>query len=129
MTDRINLELFGGFRATLGDGRPYRLPTRKSEGLFAYLALPAGQFYTRDSLAALLWGETEETQARQSLRQAVLSIRKMWGKSPQPILLTRGDSIALNPELVLVDAVELETALADGRREVLEEAVLLRKGS
>ena len=40
---RLNLQLFGGFRAWLQPGGLVRLPTRKAEALLAYLALPLGR--------------------------------------------------------------------------------------
>jgi DNA-binding SARP family transcriptional activator len=70
MSGRLRLELLGGFTASWENGQPFRLPTRKTEGLLAYLALPAGRAHSRDTLATLLWGNTGEGQARQSLRQA-----------------------------------------------------------
>src|SRR5579871_1892971 len=129
MSDRLRIELLGGFRAAFSAARPCLLPTRKAEALLAYLALPAGQFHSRDSLAALLWGNSSQAQARQSLRQALLSIRKLGARRSEPILLLRGTSVALHPELVSVDVADLHGALADKRLEVLERALQLYKGT
>src|SRR6185295_17554741 len=99
----LHLELLGGFQARLEDGRPYPLPTRKVQALLAFLALPVGHFQSRDKLAALLWGDTPEAQARQSLRQALSSLRRAAADAGPPLLLTRGDAVALNPAAVRAD--------------------------
>src|ERR1051325_7847309 len=97
---QLKLELLGGFVARFGDGRTCQLPTRKAEALLAYLARPTGRFHSREKLAALLWGETSEAQARQSLRQALASLRRATGRvdgggDDAELLLTRGDTPAL----------------------------------
>src|SRR5262245_54283753 len=75
----LRLQLLGGFRAWFDPGRLLRLPTRKAEGLVAYLAMPPGRLHPRDKLASLLWGERSGTQARASLRQTLLRIRRAVG--------------------------------------------------
>lgn len=88
------------------------LETRKSQALLAYLAFPAGRFHSREKITALLWGDTPEAQARQSFRQALARIRRAVGDG-LPVVLTRGDTLALNPDIVAADVAELESALAD----------------
>lgn len=123
----LHLELLGGFSVRFEGGQPCPLPTRKAQALLAYLALPAGRFHSREKLTTLLWGDTAEVQARQSFRQALSSIRRAVGDG-RAMLLTQGDTIALNAELVLVDVAELEAALADGSSDGLERAATLYKG-
>ena len=125
---RLQFELLGGFSARLDTGEPCGLPTRKTQGLLAYLALPAGRFHSREKLTALLWGDTAEAQARQSFRQALARIRRALGSDEPAILLTRGDTIALDAAQVSVDAAEFEAALADGSPEALARAAALYKG-
>ncbi|PYN06912.1 MAG: alpha/beta hydrolase, partial [Candidatus Rokuibacteriota bacterium] len=76
---RLHLTLFGGFHARLEPGSAIALPTRKSQALLAYLALPVGRAHPRDKLAALLWGGMREESARASLRQALFAIRRALG--------------------------------------------------
>lgn len=128
MTGRLCLELLGGFRVSREDGPACRLPTRKSEALLAYLALPPGRFHSRDTLATLLWGDTGEAQARQSLRQALNSIRRVLGESTESIVLAEADTVALNPAVVTVDVACLEACLADGGMEALARGVALYRG-
>jgi hypothetical protein len=53
------------------------LPTRKTETLVTYPALVPGP-HSRDHLANLLWSNRSEQQARNSLRQALNAIKKLF---------------------------------------------------
>lgn len=70
---RICLYLFGTFRIER-DEQPVRLPTRKVQALLAYLVLHSAA-HTREKLAALLWGDSPDEQARGSLRKALTLLR------------------------------------------------------
>jgi DNA-binding SARP family transcriptional activator len=48
---------------------------KKSLALLCYLAV-TGRPHSREALAGLLWGETTETNARTSLRQALVDVRR-----------------------------------------------------
>ena len=71
-----SLTLLGGFGLRSSDGGDLALSTRKDRLLLPYLALNAGRPLARDRLAGLLWGDRGETQARDSLRQSLASIRQ-----------------------------------------------------
>ena len=73
----MRLKLFGGLALEAADGRPLRLPTRKSALLLAALALVGDKGLRRDALAELLWPDRSEPQARSSLRQALTAIRHL----------------------------------------------------
>jgi DNA-binding SARP family transcriptional activator len=125
---KLRIDLLGGCSARLDGDQPCVLPTRKSQALLAYLAVPAGRFHAREKLTAMFWGDTPEAHARQSFRQALLSIRRAVDSSPRPILLARSGAVALDAEAVTVDVALLEAALADGTTEGLERAAVLCKG-
>ncbi|MGC2319689.1 MAG: AAA family ATPase [Bradyrhizobium sp.] len=125
---KLHIDLFGGCSARQDGDGPCFLPTRKSQALLAYLAVPAGRFHAREKLTAMFWGETPEAQARQSFRQALLSIRRAVGSGPHPILLARNGAVAIDAEAVTVDVALLEAALANGTKEGLEQAAALYKG-
>src|SRR3989304_5578002 len=74
---------------------------------------PPGQAHPRDKLAALLWADAAAPRARHSLRQALLTIRQTFPGDP-PLLLERGDTVALNPAAGAVDAETLEGRLKTG---------------
>ena len=70
---------------TLGTPRLNGLPEgahstpRKQLALFAYLTSRSGRGAARTSLTTLLWEDRDEARARQSLRQALLELRKVVG--------------------------------------------------
>ena len=66
---KVNLALLGGLRLQTDPGEPIPLSTKKAGALLAYLALHPGRARARPKLAALLWGNRTEVQARDSLRQ------------------------------------------------------------
>ena len=122
------LHLFGGFEARLSAGPPLILPTKKAQGLLAYLALRPGQPHPRDKVAALLWGDKEQEQARHSLRQAISAIRKTLSHASPRCLVLKGDTIALAPSGLEVDAVLFERFVSDGSPSALERATQLYRG-
>ncbi len=101
---QARLHLFGDFhlaRAAL----PIHLPTRKVELLLAYLALSPNA-HSREQLAALLWGDFPDEQARASLRKALTLLRVALGAD---VVLADRLSVRLNPGYPLwvdVDAFE-----------------------
>lgn len=106
----FHLGLLGGFDLTGPDRLPISLPTRKCELMLAYLAMPAGQFHSRDKLASLFWGDRQDEQAQGSLRKALSALRAALGADA---LLTERDAIALVPAAISVDADELASVAAD----------------
>src|SRR5262245_51730039 len=126
----MHVSLFGGFEAWLNSARIPTLP-KKAEALLAYLALNIGRSQMRDKLAALLWGDTGDIQARNSLRQAFFVLRRKFeatAATTEPILLTAGETVALNPAAVDVDAVKFQLLIAEGTPNELQRAVNLYTG-
>ena len=96
----------------------------KRLALFAYLVLAnPSRLHRRDSLLPLFWPESNEEQARRSLRQALHFLRQAVGSD---VLSSRGDDeIGVDPGAVWCDARRFESALDGGRP---EEAVDLYRG-
>src|SRR5213594_395474 len=124
---RLNIVLLGGFQGRVDASAPLTLPTRKSQALLAFLALPPGRSHPRGKLASLLWGGMREPQARRGLRQSLFTLRKAVDAEP-PALLIDGESVALNPASVDVDVVEFERQVAEGTPAALERAATLYRG-
>ncbi len=82
----LSLRLFGDVKLLCGPAREIALP-RKTQLLLAYLALNAGQSHPRDKLAALLWHDRPEEQARHSLRQCLFTLDKSLGDGETPLIL------------------------------------------
>ena len=83
---RLEIRVLGGFDVSLaGAGTPLILPTRKAQGLLAYLALSPGQRHPREKLTSLLWGELPASPARNNLRQTLFALRRAFeGIEPSP---------------------------------------------
>lgn len=123
---RLYLSLLGGFLARLR-GEPLTLPTKKTQALLAYLALPLGHAHPRDKLATLLWGGTPDVLARNSFRQALFILRKALA-STDDLLRIEGDTVALDCAGIEVDAMAFERAVVSGTPEALEKAASLYQG-
>src|SRR5262245_51701256 len=113
----LRLILLGGFRASLGQGQPVALPTRKVQALLAYLASPPGRAHPRDKLATLLWGDSRDAKARTSLRHALYAVRRTLASIEPAIVSLADNTVALEPDLVEVDAVTFERCVAEGTPE------------
>ncbi len=96
--------------------------------MLAYLALRCGQPCPRDTLAALLWGDLPEDQARHSLRQTLLEVRHALPDGKPPTVVVERDRIGLNPRRVQVDVGAFERFAAQRTRGALERAAGLYRG-
>src|SRR5215212_3441558 len=88
----IKLFLFGAPRLER-DGVAVEVDTRKAIALLAYLTLTA-QPQRRDTLAALLWPEHDQSSARGALRRTLSTLNKGMG----------GVGLAADRETVWLDA-------------------------
>jgi DNA-binding SARP family transcriptional activator/TolB-like protein/Tfp pilus assembly protein PilF len=70
--------MFGGWSLTGPDGTELVLPTRKDRQLLGYLAMQGGRPQPREKLASLLWADRAEEQARDSLRQSLATLRRVF---------------------------------------------------
>src|SRR5258708_12265937 len=126
--ERLYLRLFGTFQFESEGGRLLLLATKKTKALLAYLSYYAGQPHERAKLAALLWEDSGEMQARESLRQSLSLLRKALSPRHAYALITRGDTVELKPGALLVDAIEFERLAASADVATLGQAVQLYQG-
>jgi DNA-binding SARP family transcriptional activator len=126
----LSLTLLGGFQARQDSdaGAVVALPTKKAQALLAYLALPPGRAHPRDKLAALLWGDTGEARARDSFRHTLAALRRALAACPPSILKQEGQTLALDPALVAIDAIAFAGLAAAHTPEALEQAASLYCG-
>jgi TolB-like protein/DNA-binding SARP family transcriptional activator len=105
---RLRIKLLGG--CTVLDDRTgeVALPARKAQALLAYLALSTGQWQGRDRLAGLLWSDRPEARARNSLRQALASIRHLGQSLDVDLLETDGDRVQLPDGAVETDVAAFQ---------------------
>ena len=123
---RLHLALLGPFQAQVEAETRIALPTRKSQALLAYLALPPGRAHRRDKLASLLWADMAEREARGGLRQALSALRRL--STGPTVLLVDGDGVALDPASVEVDVLEFERQVAEATPDALARALTLYRG-
>ncbi|MCZ7599698.1 MAG: hypothetical protein M5U09_20790 [Gammaproteobacteria bacterium] len=93
-------------------GEPVTIAVKKARALIAYLGVQPGQGHSRDRLAALLWSDSSDNQARHSLRQ-ILSVLRKACPEIAAALVAGHDAVELRPGVIRVDALELEHR-ADG---------------
>jgi DNA-binding SARP family transcriptional activator/class 3 adenylate cyclase/DNA-binding transcriptional ArsR family regulator len=122
---KFKLSLFGRFELANEDG-VVELPNRKLSALLAYLSCTGFRPQPREKLAHLLWGAHFETQARQSLRQAIFRLRRIVG---QNALAGNDESVWLAPDLVNCDAVRFRALIAENSAASLAAATALYRGS
>ena len=106
------LRLLGSLIVERSGGR-LELPTsRKTCALLAYLALTRRPVQ-RSRLCALLWDEAAN-DPRGELRWCLSKLRSLFGDSGEQVVLTSGDSVALQLNGWFVDAVEVTSAMEAG---------------
>ncbi len=88
MATPLAIELLGTPRIALGE--ELALPTRKSLALLAYLALSGAT--PRSRLAALLWSEQADDEARRNLRQ---ELHRLQSTRASAWIIAQGDELAL----------------------------------
>ncbi len=111
----LEVNLLASFQVTLNGRLLTNFGTDKTRALLAYLTVERDHPHRRESLAALLWPEQPDKQARHSLRQALTHLRHALedhDDSRAYLLIDRHD-VWLNPEAnVHVDVAQF-TTLAD----------------
>ena len=122
MADRARLRLFGEFSLEDPEGRPILLNLRKAEALIAYLALAPGQTSSRERLAALLWGDSDQGKARQSLRQAIFALTKAFAQRELSLLRLESQAVRLADNALSVDVLEFDRLIADGSKSAFRRA-------
>jgi len=125
---KVNLALLGGLRLQTDSRESVPLSTKKAGALLAYLALHPGRARARLKLAALLWGDRSEAQARDSLRQALSLLRKALSHVDPRALIAHEDTISFEPRVLTTDAILFEELVTQPGAENLEQAVGLYGG-
>ena len=107
----FHLRLFGSPSIERGDGVPLtgRAAQRHRLALLALLAMAPAQRMTRDKLIACLWPENDPEGGRNLLKVSSYVLRTTLGEG---IVLSEGDDLRLNADLVRTDAAEFDAAFA-----------------
>ena len=115
--DRWRVNILGRFELRAPAGQEVALGARKSIALLALLAAAPGQRMSRDRVAALLWEDMPDAQARGNLRQLLAATRR-----PAPFLEADAGSIGFSAEMVETDLAAFEAAIAEDTPAALERA-------
>ena len=106
----LEVQLLGKFAAKL-NGELLDIPSRPAQALLAYLILNAHKTYRRENLAGLLWPDSDETNARNNLRQTLWRLRKSVGEE---FFLADKVSVGFNPQAdYRLDADQLQANIDD----------------
>ena len=124
----LRLSLIGGFDARAASGTALHFHAQKTQALVAYLALESNTLHFRTKLAALLWGEVNDQQSRDSFRHALQELRRVFDVAAPGVLLLSEDKVALDPSVIHVDVAEFERLIADGSYHALSAAAEMYKG-
>lgn len=128
MTAGVRLFLFGGFRLENASGEVLSTSLRKAEALLAYLAMAPGKTASREKLATLLWGESDQQRARQSLRQALFALTREFAQAEVSVLRMESQMVSLDPAAIRVDVAEFQAFVETGDGDRLTDAVALYSG-
>ena len=119
----LRLIAFSGL-TLLHEGRPVvgAMAGRRRLALFALLTASGPSGIDRDTLAELLWPDSEPALGRHSLHQLIHEIRRAHGTGE---ILTGAPTLHLDPACITSDVWDFESAV---RRRDLETAVTLYRG-
>ena len=120
----IRSKLFGSFKLVSPDGKEIEITGKRARALLAILCLEPGVAVERARLCELLWRGRFQAQARASLRQTLLALKKQLAPIRPDFLEITRESVAVNEAVVLSDLGELEAALADGAHSRASELLL-----
>ncbi|MDX1614896.1 MAG: BTAD domain-containing putative transcriptional regulator [Candidatus Promineifilaceae bacterium] len=107
----LEIRLLGQFEVHR-DGEAIAIGSRPAQLLLAYLLLNRGVALPREKVAGVLWPDTDEAKARNSLRHALWQLRKGLGKEA---VLSDQRSVAFNLEIDHWSDVAQLSASADGQ--------------
>ena len=121
---RLRVTLFGTFKLDAPDGEEVVVPGKRARALLAILYLEPGVAVERVRLCELLWRGRFRAQARASLRQTLLGLKKQLMPFQADFFDVTRDTVAVNPAAVWSDLAELESALARGPKSQASELLL-----
>ncbi|TIO12117.1 MAG: adenylate cyclase [Mesorhizobium sp.] len=126
----MRIRLLGGLEVTSPERRPVRFATRKTSLLFAALVLAGRRGHRREQLSEAFWPGRSNGQARNSLRQALVDIRRSFPASKDATVYIDGDqeAVALIAGPDEADISIFDRKLEEGRAADLAFAADLYRG-
>jgi predicted ATPase/DNA-binding SARP family transcriptional activator len=112
----VTLVVLGDFSLFTSTGIALHFPTEKVRALLLYLVLEP-QAHRREVLAELLWPDTSHHTGLKNLRMTLYRLRQMLAEIdpslPEHILSINHQSIQLKPDLIAVDALQVQSLIRD----------------
>ncbi len=124
----LRLKLLGDFDARDEAGTPIAISAKKNRALLALLALEQSGSLSRERIAALLWSDRGQEQARRSLRQALTVLRQELGRFEPSLLVGNDERVGLDLTRLRVDAREVADACEGTDMAALRHAAGLYTG-
>jgi DNA-binding SARP family transcriptional activator/TolB-like protein/Tfp pilus assembly protein PilF len=121
----FSIKILGSLVIESNDTRLGKVP-KKARALLAYLAAQGGQAVSRERLADLLWPYQGSEQARHSLRNCLLELRKALG--PETACHLVADFANCRLQHVITDLDYFERLSRSQRRSELQTAAELYRG-
>lgn len=121
----VRLELLGGFSIRAPSMSDQDILSQKSLGLLSILAVSPGLAASRDRIAGLLWSNSDNSLARNSLRQTLAGLRRTLGERSDEILDCGPIAIKLNDACAQCDVADFIHCVRSGQH---DRAVDLYKG-
>ncbi len=105
---RLSLNLIGGFALEDTGGAKLKISLTKAKSIISFLALAAGGASSRDELISVWWSDRQRTQAHQSLRQTLLSLKRDLERAGIPRLIRiERNEVCLDLGQLKIDALVL----------------------
>lgn len=120
----IKANLFGEFRVEAPDGEVVSLSNRRASLLLAILCLEPDHTIDREALARLLWPDRFLPQAKASLRQCLLDLKRKLQEYGIDCLQVSRAEVSLAPGCLECDLFDLESALRADDPQAAIEALL-----
>jgi TolB-like protein/DNA-binding SARP family transcriptional activator len=124
----VVITLFGGMHARSAAGDTISLPGQKDRALLGYLAASLGRPCARSKIAMMLWGEREDRQARDSLKQALWHLRQAFLPISPALIVSDRQSASVDESCARVDVAEFCKLLDEGTQEAADRAIDLYRG-
>ena len=119
------ITLLGPFALRVAGREVMDLP-RKGQALLAFLAMQPDRRVSRELVADLLWTQSGEEQARHSLRQLLVVLRRTPARD---VIRTSADKVWIDGTSIEVDALALEADSRAGDPEALLRAASCCRGA
>jgi TolB-like protein/DNA-binding SARP family transcriptional activator len=125
---RYSLDLFGGFALRGQDLTALDVRLSKCRAILAFLALAPRGEASRDDLVAILWSDRAERQADQSLRQALLALKRDLERGGIAGLKIKRHRVSLDLEHFEISALAVRELAGSDPQPTKDAAIALPEG-